>query len=407
MRILVVLAVSWLVVAPEVAKGVCAGDCDGDGRITVDELMTGISISLGETPAADCAAIDVDRDDQVGVNELVGAVAWALEGCNTEVTDDVAASVLATTRALTDFAAEMLIAVNSANNFSGGGASLGGSGGAVFSECPIAGTEQRTCEQLDDAIAQIPIRLDNCTYMTAGVIVSISGSIVLRSSGYCPGVFLPANVRLDFDVTTTERDGEGTLLRTTDLALKGFIREMTFGSDPCGIAGIDLNVSGSVHIETRNAGEINLLLDPSSISANFVPQYGRCEPLIANMLLNGTANIQDASNVAGLEVETGFEQLVLDRNDFVGSGWNVAGVVVADCFRGPASIESTGRLVMGVADTCPTAGTLAVNWGGAKATITHLPDESVTISDQQAAVRSFDSCITIPFSGCAPDRQRQ
>lgn len=59
----------------------CAGDCNGDGTVTVDELVAGVSHALGETGAAPCAALDADGNGAVTVDELLAAVNRALSGC--------------------------------------------------------------------------------------------------------------------------------------------------------------------------------------------------------------------------------------------------------------------------------------------------------------------------------------
>lgn len=59
----------------------CAGDCDGDGWVSVDELIRGVAIALGEAEVTQCATLDSDADAVVSVAELIGAVAAALEGC--------------------------------------------------------------------------------------------------------------------------------------------------------------------------------------------------------------------------------------------------------------------------------------------------------------------------------------
>ena len=61
----------------------CRGDCSGDGKVTVNELITGVSIALGELSASKCRALDADNDEKVSVGELVAAVNSALEGCVT------------------------------------------------------------------------------------------------------------------------------------------------------------------------------------------------------------------------------------------------------------------------------------------------------------------------------------
>ena len=59
----------------------CVGDCDQDGAATVDELLTGVRISLGLAPLDECAKVDANEDGQCKINELVRAVNNALYGC--------------------------------------------------------------------------------------------------------------------------------------------------------------------------------------------------------------------------------------------------------------------------------------------------------------------------------------
>jgi hypothetical protein len=59
----------------------CPGDCDGSRTVTVDELMTGVHIALGEQSYVSCLALDADHNGQVTVDELTGAVDTALNGC--------------------------------------------------------------------------------------------------------------------------------------------------------------------------------------------------------------------------------------------------------------------------------------------------------------------------------------
>jgi hypothetical protein len=62
----------------------CVGDCRNVGAVTIDNLITGVSIDLGLTPVAACPAFDRDDDGQVAVNELILAVNSALDGCIAE-----------------------------------------------------------------------------------------------------------------------------------------------------------------------------------------------------------------------------------------------------------------------------------------------------------------------------------
>lgn len=59
----------------------CVGDCDGDFQVTVDELVTGISLALGNGSREVCLSLDADTNSVVTVDEIVAAVSNALEGC--------------------------------------------------------------------------------------------------------------------------------------------------------------------------------------------------------------------------------------------------------------------------------------------------------------------------------------
>jgi hypothetical protein len=60
---------------------VCSGDCDGNGNVTVGELISGVNIALGHADVAVCRACDSDDSGDVKVGELVAAVNSALHGC--------------------------------------------------------------------------------------------------------------------------------------------------------------------------------------------------------------------------------------------------------------------------------------------------------------------------------------
>jgi hypothetical protein len=59
----------------------CGGDCDADGTVRVNELVTSVRIALGELGAEACAGIDADGDGAVSIAELIGAVGRLLNGC--------------------------------------------------------------------------------------------------------------------------------------------------------------------------------------------------------------------------------------------------------------------------------------------------------------------------------------
>jgi hypothetical protein len=65
----------------------CVGDCNGDGTVTVDEILAMVNIALGiplgnvPVGGGDCRAGDANHDGQITVDEILAAVNNALNGC--------------------------------------------------------------------------------------------------------------------------------------------------------------------------------------------------------------------------------------------------------------------------------------------------------------------------------------
>ena len=59
----------------------CIGDCNGDGTVAVNELVTMVSIALGALDMSACPVGDANGDDSVAIDELVTAIRAALGEC--------------------------------------------------------------------------------------------------------------------------------------------------------------------------------------------------------------------------------------------------------------------------------------------------------------------------------------
>ncbi len=70
------------VTLPPVTPIACHGDCDGDGQVTIAELIRAVTIALETADVSVCPAVDADGDGTVTVNELILAVLKALGGCD-------------------------------------------------------------------------------------------------------------------------------------------------------------------------------------------------------------------------------------------------------------------------------------------------------------------------------------
>lgn len=82
-RVATLTAFAVLIFAARVSA-LCAGDCDGNGRVTVDELVKGVNIALETGELSTCVAGDRDGNGRVTVDELVAAVTGLLAGCPVE-----------------------------------------------------------------------------------------------------------------------------------------------------------------------------------------------------------------------------------------------------------------------------------------------------------------------------------
>ncbi len=76
-----ILAVAgMLAIAPRAARAACTGDCNGDGSVTVDEIVTMVNLALNGGTTG-CTAGDSNGDGTITVDEIVTAVNNALNGC--------------------------------------------------------------------------------------------------------------------------------------------------------------------------------------------------------------------------------------------------------------------------------------------------------------------------------------
>lgn len=60
----------------------CAGDCNGNGAVTINDIVRALQIALGEAPVTICPAADTDTNGIVSVEEITQATVAALSGCD-------------------------------------------------------------------------------------------------------------------------------------------------------------------------------------------------------------------------------------------------------------------------------------------------------------------------------------
>src|SRR5262249_54988385 len=74
-------AIVFLVVRGSGVYALCTGDCDGDGRVGVHELIAAVDIALGRAGVEACPDADPDRDGTTALDELVASVRNSIDSC--------------------------------------------------------------------------------------------------------------------------------------------------------------------------------------------------------------------------------------------------------------------------------------------------------------------------------------
>ncbi|HVM97068.1 MAG TPA: hypothetical protein VMT89_11800, partial [Candidatus Acidoferrales bacterium] len=59
----------------------CPGDCGYDGEVTIDEILSAVSIAEGTSTLAMCVVADSNGDGDVTIDEILASVNSGLDGC--------------------------------------------------------------------------------------------------------------------------------------------------------------------------------------------------------------------------------------------------------------------------------------------------------------------------------------
>jgi hypothetical protein len=81
-----------------VAAQTCVGDCKGEGKVDITDLIIGVNIALGSESVTACKAF-ANADGQVNIAQLIQGVNNALNGCGRPITPSVTATAPSATTA--------------------------------------------------------------------------------------------------------------------------------------------------------------------------------------------------------------------------------------------------------------------------------------------------------------------
>jgi hypothetical protein len=82
------LAAGLMAAAPSQAARLCVGDCNDDGRVSVNELVLGVNIASDLLPIEECPIFDANFNDVLTIDEIIQGVNNGLDGCPESVCGD-------------------------------------------------------------------------------------------------------------------------------------------------------------------------------------------------------------------------------------------------------------------------------------------------------------------------------
>lgn len=147
----VIATVTSTATATPTSPATCVGDCNADQRVTINEVLTGVNIALGNLSIGECPVFDANHNGSVEVNELIMAVGNALHECVPAVltpTPGSAGRGIAGGSAIIADAMEIVPSIiaavaNGIQYGVGGAAAPLAAAGSGAGACPLGGTAAR------------------------------------------------------------------------------------------------------------------------------------------------------------------------------------------------------------------------------------------------------------------------
>ncbi|HVN87836.1 MAG TPA: plastocyanin/azurin family copper-binding protein [Candidatus Binatia bacterium] len=200
---------------PGSARPPCAGDCDGEGSVSVDELVRGVNIALGSVDVDQCGILDDDHDGHVGVNELVVAVNNALDGCPSFVGSFQAYAQL-------DGGQTATVAISVASD---------GHADATLTIIEVAATALHAGGIAASVSASGSVDLDTGTFSISGSFVSNGQTVPFSFSGSLPRPGKPGSITIQIGdkVYTGSYGAPATPTPTATPMVSGTLHHVTVG----------------------------------------------------------------------------------------------------------------------------------------------------------------------------------
>jgi len=426
LRVWAYAACVWAIVslAPAAAQLPCVGDCDGDGMVSISELIRGVNISLGSADLSTCPEFDSSGDGMVAINELIQAVNAALQGCvndqptatptgfvmptdtpSTEAPTATSTPEITDTEAPTETpvpgtptpdpgeqiagaGAAVANSLSSIANIVGAvvvGASGGVGGSAVLSGFPGTGAGDISVDACElggmvttsittsGLSANIEVDFENCLVNRSGGSVLFDGNLAVTQLG------LNLRGQGSFDARIEFRDGQGQVSAVTDAIIQSpvALTAPPAGDDPCGIdtplgarliTAIALsNLTGTLSSTVPGEGAAEVTFLGTEVDLEIQSSNEDCVPIEFDLTFNGDAQISQAIGAQAVTSGTSIS-FALEFVEFVLSATqsgdeslvSMEGDLVASCFGGTVSLSTPESLSLLIGQFCPGSGTIRI-----------------------------------------------
>ncbi len=440
----------------QIAVTNCAGDCDGNGAVSLGEVSRCVNLFLGQSmcsdssPTLNCPVADADNGGSVSIGEVIQCVQRFLNGCpfsnsptpvhtpiatptatdtrtamltpsasptvtnlpTSTATFELATSARRVAGAIHDATSVFLIVPDLLSAVLGhwpssSAASMRSRLFTVPFACSGGGGGTMACDQ--DIVIGFPptfsapvysVQLDSCKVSAStGATLTLNGTLTyIGNQGEVCGT-IPETGTLAIQTLTIEEAGSAG---TVTASFSSFTAGVTLaGSDEaCHYNVIDLDVAGMIVVTAKNPQGAQI----SATQATFAPgttlvitvqQYGSaCVPEIYFMGVNGVVTFgNDATSFQG-----SFDGFTLSNDTTSGSNHvGIDGQVASACLGGAVSLHARSDLVIDAGAACPRAGEESVDHGP-ELSVTDLIRYSASgleldYSDNDTIDATFNSCL--------------
>jgi hypothetical protein len=371
------------------ASAACAGDCGGDGAVSIDELIKVVGIILGEQAGSACAAADANGDDAVAVSDAIAAVNAALGGCPPPASREPVSAALSAARALAHLprlSGDVAVALDALS-------------GPM--QCEAGGSFDSTCEDSGAGTRLNHVAADGCRVNTNDGPVQLDGSVNIVAGGQCPEIVIPTDIRFAFAGSSVLQAEDGTALVDTRLDATVTLLRLLTGPAPCIIKGGEATIAGQIVYRTAADRSATMRFDQLRDLIEFGDFIGSCDPLLVRSTAQGPFTLSDSYGSRPFSFDAVVHDMVV-AVDLSHRTLRIDGQIESSCFADTVHLLTLEPLDYIPEQPCFTSGVLAIGMPAGTAQVAMRADGGVEVdADSDGDIdETYASCLDLPRQPC-------